>query len=101
MRSHTRGPPVDTELRSDLSHALDSAWRQIGAPGTWWMGDERVAIAVETRQAPHCVLCRARGQAASAAMMSGEHDNAVALPPSAIEAIHRIRTDPGRLAPSW
>ena len=34
-------------------------------------------------------------------MVSGQHDNAVVLPPAAIEAIHRIRTDSGRLGASW
>jgi len=94
-------PPIGDKLRSDLSGALDAAWRQIGVPGTWWTGEERVAIAAETRQAARCALCCARREAASAAMVSGQHDKAVDLPPSTIEAIHRIRTDSGRLGRSW
>src|SRR5918996_2467713 len=92
---------MDAKFRSDLSQALDTAWSLIGEPGTWWTGEERVAIAAEARQAPRCALCRVRREATSAAMASGEHDSAVDLPPSAIEAIHRIRTDPGRLGPNW
>lgn len=34
-------------------------------------------------------------------MVSGRHDKAVGLPDAAIEAIHRIRTDSGRLGPGW
>lgn len=89
------------EVRSDLAESQQLAWRKLGEAGTWWTGAERVAIAAETRQAVHCALCRARRQAASAAMVSGQHDNAVVLPPAAIEAIHRMRTDSGRLGASW
>lgn len=92
---------MNLEVRSDLTESLQLAWRKLGEAGTWWTGAERVAIAAETRQAVHCALCRARRQAASAAMVSGQHDNAVALPPAAIEAIHRMRTDSGRLGASW
>lgn len=101
MKSHTNEPAMSVKLRADLSDALDAGWRQIGTPGTWWTGEERVAIAAETRQAAGCALCLARRQAASAAMVSGQHDKAVDLPPSAIEAIHRIRTDSGRLGSNW
>lgn len=94
--------PVDvSQIRLDLRCALDRAWSKIASPGTWWSGEERVAIAAETRQAAHCTLCRACREAASASMVTGKHDNAVVLPPPAIEAIHRIRTDPGRLGQSW
>jgi len=92
---------IVAEVRSDLSRAMAVAWGKIGMPGTWWTGEERIAIATETRQAVHCALCRARREAASAAMVSGRHDNAVVLPPAAIEAIHRIRTDSGRLGVGW
>ena len=90
-----------TAIRSDLSTALADAWRKLGEPGTWWTGNERTAIATETRQATHCELCRARKHVASAGMVSGTHDNATCLPALAIEAIHRIRTDSGRLGASW
>jgi hypothetical protein len=94
--------PLDISVvRRDLRCALDVGWNKIASPGTWCTGEERVAIAAETRQAGYCALCRARREAASAAMVTGKHDNAVVLPPPAIEAIHRIRTDPGRLGRSW
>lgn len=101
MATQAETSVVGPKIRPDLSHVLDVAWAKIGAPGTWWSGAERVAIAAETRQAAHCEFCRARRAAASASMISGRHDNAVALPPPAIEAIHRIRSDPGRLGRSW
>jgi hypothetical protein len=94
-------PMSVTAIRSDLSAAMTEAWRKLGEPGTWWTGSERVDIAAETRRAAHCELCRARQHVASPAMAPGTHDNATALPAPAIEAIHRIRTDSGRLGASW
>lgn len=35
--------------RTDLVSAFDRTWLEIGAPGTWWSGAERVAIAASTR----------------------------------------------------
>lgn len=93
--------PMQAEIRADLSGNLSTAWRHLGEAGTWWTGAERVAIAAETRQAAHCRLCAARKQAVSASMITGDHDRAVDLPAPAIEAIHRIRTDSGRLGESW
>jgi hypothetical protein len=87
--------------RSDLAAAQADAWAGIGATGTWWTGVERVAIAAETRHAAGCRLCAARQEALSPSMVAGDHDSLGTLPSSAIEAIHRIRTDPGRLGESW
>ncbi len=101
LQSLEKAAFMTVEVRYDLTRSLEAAWRRLAEAGTWWTGAERVAIAAETRQAVHCELCRARRQAVSAAMVSGRHDNAVALPPAAIEAIHRIRTDSGRLGASW
>lgn len=92
---------MESRIRSDLSKSLDVAWQRVGEAGTWWTGAERVAIAAETREAVHCKLCLARKQAASAAMAFGEHDKTVDLPLAAIEAIHRVRTDSGRLGQGW
>jgi hypothetical protein len=89
------------DIRPDLSRVLEAAWSRIAAPGTWWSGEERIAIAAETRQAAHCALCSARRQAPSASMVAGRHDSVAVLLAPAIEAIHRIRTDSGRLGRGW
>lgn len=89
------------DIRPDLATAQAEAWAGIGAPGTWWSGAERVAIAAETRHAAGCRHCAARKEALSPSMVGGEHDSLGVLPAPAIEAIHRIRTDPGRLGESW
>jgi hypothetical protein len=89
------------EVRRDLAEALSRAWSQIGRCGTWWTGAERLEIASETRRAATCALCTARRAALSPAAVAGIHDTCTALPPTAAEAIHRIRTDSGRLGAAW
>ncbi|MBX3499869.1 MAG: hypothetical protein KF889_10525 [Alphaproteobacteria bacterium] len=88
-------------IRRDLAAAQAQAWSEVGEPGTWWNGAERVAIAAETRRAAQCRLCAARKVALSPSMAAGDHDTPGVLPAPAIEAIHRIRTDPGRLGHGW
>ena len=89
------------QVRSDLAIAQQRAWAAIGEPGTWWSGADRVAIAAETRHAATCALCAARRQAISYASVGGEHQVLGVLAPVAVEAVHRIRTDAGRLGESW
>ena len=72
----------------------------LAQPGTWWTGAERITIAAEMRNAGDCTLCLSRREALSPES-EGEHDDLGALPPVAIDAIHRITTDPGRLSRGW
>ena len=88
-------------IRDDLAAAHRRAWDHLAQPGTWWGGDERVALAAETRNAVNCRLCRQRKEALSPAAVSGSHDNLGELPENAVEVVHRIRTDPARLTRSW
>lgn len=87
-------------VRENLPAAHARAWRRLARPGRWWSGAERVALAAEVRAAPRCPLCRARRAALSPTAVGGEHlrAGAHALPRAALEAVHRITTDPGRLA---
>lgn len=36
-------------IRIGLARELDRAWARLAAPGTWWNGAERLAIAAEVR----------------------------------------------------
>ena len=90
-----------SRVRDDLAAAHARAWQRLARPGTWWTGAERVAIAAETRHAPTCPLCRARREALAPSGADGAHAGATTLPAPAIEAIHRIRTDPARLTRRW
>src|SRR4051812_18398243 len=88
-------------MRSELRGALATAWRGLGETGVWWTGADRLEIVRETRAARACALCRRRKEAAVPQGVAGTHEAATDLPPSAIEAVHRIVSDPGRLSEAW
>ena len=69
--------------------------------GATWTGAERVAIASEARAATTCRLCADRKAGLSPYHLHGNHDLASSLPPPAIDAVHRIVTDPARLTQAW
>src|SRR5262249_52478047 len=88
-------------IRADLAAAHRRARDHLARPGTWWSGAERVALMAEARNAPQCKLCRVRKEALSPAVISGAHDSLGELSDIAVEVVHRIRTDPGRLTRGW
>ncbi len=84
-------------VREDLAAAQRRAWARLAAPGEWWPGAARIAIAEEARAAEACGFCRERRAALSPHAVTGAHERATDLPDALVEVIHRIRTDPGRL----
>lgn len=92
---------VDFAVRDDIGTAHRAFWRKLAAPGSFWTGAERVAIAQETRNALTCAYCAARKQALSPYTFEGEHDHDGALPAAAVDAVHRIITDQGRITRRW
>jgi hypothetical protein len=88
-------------VRSELGAAVAEAWRRLALPGTWWTGEDRLAIAAEVRRAATCELCRQRKAALSPAQVQGGHDSESKLSPAAVEAIHRLSTDAGRITERW
>jgi hypothetical protein len=88
-------------IRPDLMRALEAAWLVLAAPGTWWSGAERLDIAAEARHAEVCRLCQQRKQALSPYSVDGSHDSLGELPGEAVEAIHRLTTDAGRVTERW
>jgi hypothetical protein len=88
-------------IRDDLIAAQQRAWRRLSRPGRWWSGAERIAIAAEARHAVDCSLCARRKAALSPYAEDGAHDARAELDATVIEAIHRIRTDPGRITRIW
>jgi hypothetical protein len=92
---------ADVPVRADLREAHRWLLEHLRAPGTWWTGAERLAIAAEARRATTCRLCRDRRAALSPASIGGEHDTAEALPANVVDVIHRVRTDPARLSRQW
>src|SRR5216684_518340 len=88
-------------IRQDLPAAHRRAWQRLPRAGNWWTGAERVAMAAEVRSAWQCPLCKARKAALSPYTIEGTHDSVSKLPASAIDVIHRVVTDPGRLTQHW
>lgn len=88
-------------VREDIVAAQARGWDRLRRPGRWWTGAQRIAIATEARHAVDCRLCARRKAALSPYPETGTHDAASDLDPTAVEAIHRIRTDPGRLTYAW
>jgi len=88
-------------VRDAFAEAHSRFWTRLAAPGAWWTGSGRVAIVAEARHAWQCVLYRARQAALTPAAVDGEHDHLNALPEVAVDVIHRVTTDPGRLSRKW
>lgn len=88
-------------VRPDLPDAHQRAWDRIARAGTWWTGAERVAIAAEVRNAGRCRVCRERKQALSPAAVTAPHDSVSELAAPALDAVHRVTSDPARLTKAW
>src|SRR6059036_2052732 len=88
-------------VRDDIRRSHRALWEHVAAPGAWWTGAERVAIAAESRHAVGCGLCRERKEALSPGAVRGEHDTYGELPTLVVDVIHRVRTDAGRLTRDW
>ena len=88
-------------VRQEFAGAHSRFWEKLPATGTWWTGAERVAIASEVRNAPDCDLCTRSKEALSPTAVEGRHQSLGALSESAVEVVHRVVTDPGRLSKTW
>ena len=88
-------------IRHDLAEAYRAAWEHIASAGTWLTGEDRVAVARETRRARACTLCQKRKAALSPSGVDGAHDHAGALPDTLVDEVHRVTTDPARLSERW
>lgn len=88
-------------VREDLPATHRRAWQRLAQAGNWWTGAEHVAIAAEVRNAWQCPLCKLRKAVLSPYTIEGTHDSVSKLPKTAIDVIHRVVTDPGRLTQSW
>lgn len=91
------GPEVSDLLRQTLADTLE----RVSKPGTWWSGEERVAIARESRNASACPYCNRCKEALSPFSEEGEHAHLSLLSDPAVDLIHRLTTDPGRLTLAW
>jgi hypothetical protein len=94
-------------IRPDIPAAHQRFWARLARPGSWWTGAERVAIASAVRSATKCEYCQQRRAALSPYTFdgAGQHLSEYAtddlLSPRAIDAVHRIVTDQGRITRRW
>lgn len=88
-------------LAADFAESHQRFWDRLAAPGSWWTAIERVAIAAEVRAAGLCALCGERRAALSPYGVDGNHDRVSELPEAAVDVVHRLVTDSGRLAARW
>ena len=92
---------LPTPVRAAFAESHQRFWKRLATGGTWWTGVERVAIAREARMARACPYCRERKAALSPHTVRGDHAAATALLPAAVEVIHAVMTDAGRLTRQW
>ncbi len=88
---------LDFAVRSDIPEAYGTYWDTLAAPGNWWTGAERVAIAHASREALDCPFCVQRKQSLSPYTLSGKHQNSGPLSERVVDAVHRIITDQSRI----
>lgn len=85
--------------------AIDDAQRAAAAsmvaPGDWLTGVQRRAAWAEARSSITNALDLRRKSALSPNAMSGSHSATDELPAAAVEVVHRVMSDPGRLTRSW
>ena len=92
---------VTLPIREATKAAHQQTLERYRSPGDWWTASERTAIVREVRQAVDCALCADRRNAVSPTMVTGEHDHGGELPSAAVEVIHAVRNDSGRLTRRW
>ena len=81
--------------------ACRAYWERLAAPGSWWSGAQRVAIAQETRNALTCDFCARRKIALSPYALQGEHTHSGGLPEHAVDAVRRVITDQTRITQAY
>lgn len=69
--------------------------------GDWLTGTQRVAVWHEVRDAATNPLDHERKRALSPTGVPGEHAATAELSADAVEVVHRVASDPGRLTRSW
>ncbi len=88
-------------IRDDIKAAHRAFWVRLASPGCWWTGAERIAIAGEIREATGCGLCQERKAALSPYTFGREHEATHVLSAEAVDAVHRVVTDQGRITQAY
>lgn len=92
---------MDGNAVLDLDRSADAARADLARPGDHWRGDARLAAWNEVRDAATDDLDRRRRAAISPEAVEDRHPGRGPLPAAAVEVVHRIASDPGRLTEAW
>jgi hypothetical protein len=88
-------------IRPDIAEAYREYWGKLAKPGNWWTGEQRVAIADESRRALDCEFCKVRKEALSPYGSDDGHQHGGILSTAAVDAVHRVVTDQNRITRQW
>ena len=90
---------MDAQQR--IEQAIERATESLTGAGDWLTGEQRRAAWLECRDAATNELDLARKAAISPMAVPGGHEATDQLPAAAVEVLHRIASDPGRLTRTW
>ncbi|WP_419927793.1 alkylhydroperoxidase-related (seleno)protein [Candidatus Poriferisocius sp.] len=88
-------------LPSGLDGLHSRIWEQIAGSGSWWTGEERVAMVEAARRAWDCGRCAERRAALSPAWGELCGGTESVLDDVVVDAVHRVVTDAPRLTRTW
>jgi hypothetical protein len=91
------GATAEDTVRSAIKFARSA----LVEPGDWLTGSQRRAAWIECRDARSNELDRARKAAHSPNAVDGAHGATEDLSAEAVEVLHRVTSDPGRLTRAW
>jgi len=89
------------DVDATLTAACETATSGLAYPGDQLTAAQRSAVWRETRDALTNDLDIARRTALSPAAVVGEHEATGELEAAAVDVVHRVASDPGRLTRSW
>lgn len=84
-----------------VTSAIENARGALVDAGDWLTGEQRRAAWIEARDARTNELDQARRMAISPSAVEGAHQATEHLAAEAVDVVHRVATDPGRLTRSW
>ena len=89
------------DVRTWIDEARREAVDAMARPGDWLTAAQRLDAWREARRADRDPLDRDRREALTPAAVAGTHAASEHLEAAAVDVVHRVATDPGRLTRSW